>query len=192
MSLTMNAKYWSSRYQNKQTEWDLGEVSAPLVEIFRGIKKSAKILIPGCGNAYEAEFLFNSGYKNVYLIDIAKEPLETFRKRNEGFPEHQIILGDFFNHFGIYDFIIEQTFFCTIKPAIRSKYVLKTHKLLKSDGALIGVLFDRKFEGGPPFGGSKNEYQNLFNKVFREVEIKECVHSIQPRLGHEVTIKCVK
>ena len=67
----MDANYWSSRYQNKRTGWDLGEVSAPLVEIFKNIDINAKILIPGCGNAYEAESLYNSGYKNVYIIDIA-------------------------------------------------------------------------------------------------------------------------
>ena len=188
----MNANYWSSRYQDKQTAWDLGEASAPLVKMVEGIEKNAEILIPGCGNAYEAEFLFNSGYKNVHLIDIAKEPLEAFKKRNETFPNRQIILGDFFEHTGFYDYIIEQTFFCAIDPILRSKYVIKTHQLLNTNGKLLGVLFDRDFEEGPPFGGSKEEYQSLFNKVFRKVEIKECIHSIQPRLGAEVTIKCIK
>ena len=188
----MNANYWSSRYQDKQTGWDLGEASAPVVKMVEGIEKNAQILIPGCGNAYEAEFLFNSGYKNVHLIDIAKEPLEAFKKRNKTFPNRQIILGDFFDHSGHYDYIIEQTFFCAIDPILRSKYVLKTHQLLNTNGKLLGVLFDRDFEEGPPFGGSKEEYQSLFNKVFRKVEIKECIHSIQPRLGAEVTIKCIK
>ena len=188
----MNASYWSDRYQSKKTEWDLGEVSSPLVEIFKGIKKNAKILIPGCGNAYEAEFLFNIGYKNVHLIDVAKEPLEAFKKRNESFPHDQIILGDFFDHSGLYDFIIEQTFFCAIQPALRTKYVRKTHQLLKPRGELLGVLFDRDFEGGPPFGGRKEDYKTLFSKVFEEVEIQKSLHSIQPRLGAEVTIRCVK
>ena len=57
---------------------------------------------------------------------------------------------------------------------------------------LLGVLFDRPFEGGPPFGGSKEEYNVLFGEVFQQVEIQDCLHSIQPRLGAEVTIKCVK
>lgn len=188
----MNASYWSERYQSKKTEWDLGEVSSPLVEIFKRIKKNAKILIPGCGNAYEAEFLFNIGYKNVHLIDVAKEPLEAFKKRNESFPHDQIILGDFFDHSGLYDFIIEQTFFCAIQPALRTKYVRKTHQLLKPQGELLGVLFDRDFEGGPPFGGRKEDYKTLFSKVFEEVEIQKSLHSIQPRLGAEVTIRCVK
>ncbi len=188
----MDANYWSSRYQNQKTGWDLGEASKPLVEIFQHIEKNAKILIPGCGNAYEAEYLYNSGYKNVYIIDLAKEPVEEFKKRNKSFPAHQIILGDFFAHVGAYDFIIEQTFFCAIEPVLRKKYVVKSHELLKPKGMLLGVLFDRPFEGGPPFGGSKEEYNVLFGEVFQQVEIQDCLHSIQPRLGAEVTIKCVK
>lgn len=188
----MNANYWSDRYQRKKTAWDLGEVSSPLVEIFKDIEKNAKILIPGCGNAYEAEYLFNLGYKNVHIIDFAIEPLETFKKRNESFPHKQIILGDFFEHSGQYDFIIEQTFFCAIQPALRTNYVLKTHELLKPKGELLGVLFDRDFEGGPPFGGRKEDYKTLFSEVFEEVKIQNSLHSIQPRLGAEVTIRCVK
>ena len=188
----MDASYWSKRYRNKETRWDLGEVSAPLVEIFKEIEKDSAILIPGCGNAYEAEFLFNSGYKNVCVIDVAKEPLEAFKKRNPSFPNHQIILGDFFDHSGAYDFIIEQTFFCAIDPSLRSNYVQKMYQLLKKDGKLMGVLFDREFEQGPPFGGGKEEYKNLFSAVFSKVEIQDSLQSIQPRAGAEVTIRCVK
>ena len=34
----MDASYWSQRYQNQRTGWDLGEVSPPLVEIFKEIE----------------------------------------------------------------------------------------------------------------------------------------------------------
>ena len=33
--------------------------------------KTASILIPGCGNAYEAEYLLANGFKNITIIDIA-------------------------------------------------------------------------------------------------------------------------
>ena len=188
----MDASYWSQRYQNQRTGWDLGEVSPPLVEIFKEIEKDSEILIPGCGNAYEAEYLFNSGYKNVYIIDVAKEPLEAFKKRNLSFPDHQIIQGDFFEHMGTYDFIVEQTFFCAIEPSLRTKYVKKMHQLLKQEGKLLGVLFNREFDGGPPYGGRKEDYKTLFSAVFRKVKIQDSLKSIQPRLGAEVIIRCFK
>jgi len=69
----------------------------------------------------------------------------------------QVLLGDFFNHKGEYDLIIEQTFFCALPPTMRQKYVWKMHELLAKDGILAGLLFNRKFEVSPPFGGSQEE-----------------------------------
>jgi thiopurine S-methyltransferase len=189
----MNSAYWSLRYQNKQTGWDIGEASKPLLKLFEKIEnKDDKILIPGCGNAYEAEYLFDSGYKNIYIIDIAEEPILAFKNRNPNFPKNQILLGDFFKHKGSYNVIIEQTFFCAIDPELRPRYVNKCYDLLKKNGKLLGVLFNREFEGGPPFGGNKKEYQTLFENVFTTVRIINSIHSIPPRMGNEVTIACKK
>ena len=189
----MDSKYWSSRYQNEQTGWDIGKASNPLIELFKHIEnKNLKILIPGCGNAYEAEYLFRSGFKHVHIIDIAPEPLEDFKKRNKDFPFSQIILGDFFLHQIQYDIIVEQTFFCAIDPNKRIDYVNKAYDLLHNGGELIGVLFDCEFEGGPPFGGNRNEYQELFESKFRRVSITDSTHSIEPRQGSEVILRCMK
>ena len=189
----MNSQYWSLRYKNEQTGWDIGEASKPLINLFNGLNnKDLKILIPGCGNAYEAEYLFDAGFNNVYLIDIAKEPLGDFKKRNPKFPTDQILLGDFFKHNGSYDIIVEQTFFCAIDPQLRPAYVNKCHDLLRINGKLIGVLFNQLFEGGPPFGGHELEYQKLFESKFNEVSITDSHYSIKPRQGNEVIISCKK
>jgi len=39
---------------------------------------------------------------------------------------------------------LEQTFFCSFKPENRDKYRDKILSLLKPDGKLVGVLFNRK------------------------------------------------
>ena len=85
--------------------------------------------------------------------------------------------------------IIEQTLFCAITPSMRQKYVQKVHDLLENKGKLVGILFDCSFENGPPFGGTKEEYQLLFSKEFKHVEITTCYNSIAPRAGKEVFIK---
>ncbi|MGB1729764.1 MAG: methyltransferase domain-containing protein, partial [Crocinitomicaceae bacterium] len=116
----MDESYWSKRYENNETGWDIGEASKPLIKLFHQFNnKEIKILIPGCGNAYEAEYLYNKGFTNVYIIDITEEPLKDFKNRNPNFPENQILHGDFFEHKGSYDLIIEQTFFCAINPQLR-------------------------------------------------------------------------
>jgi len=61
------SNYWENRYQNQQTGWDIGEISSPLKAYIDQLEdKSIKILIPGAGNAYEAEYLFLNGFK-TYL-----------------------------------------------------------------------------------------------------------------------------
>ena len=186
----MKDSYWSKRYQRNQIGWDLGEVSKPLITIFQTLNKEDKILIPGCGNAYEAAFLFNKGFQNVHIIDIAIEPLLNFKKHNKEFPKNQIIYGDFFDHQANYDVIIEQTFFCAIHPKQRNSYARKCSELINEKGTLKGVLFNRSFEGGPPYGGSEAEYHTIFKKYFNTVQIKSCNESIEPRMGYEVYIEC--
>ncbi|MEE3144606.1 MAG: methyltransferase domain-containing protein [Bacteroidota bacterium] len=189
----MDESYWSKRYENNETGWDIGEASKPLIKLFHQFNnKKIRILIPGCGNAYEAEYLYNKGFTNVYIIDISKQPLKNFKNRNPNFPENQILHGDFFEHKESYDLIVEQTFFCAINPELREKYVLKCHELLYPKGELLGVLFNREFEGGPPFGGNVEHYEKLFNSQFSSVNIEECKFSIKPRIGNEVIIRCKK
>ena len=58
--------------------------------------------------------------------------------------------------------------------------------LLKEDGRLAGLLFDKEFEKGPPFGGSKNEYLDLFSTEFEILKMEACLTSAKPRLGTEL------
>ena len=185
-STTLNADYWSNRYQMNDTGWDIGYGSTPLVEYLQTITdKQLAVLIPGCGNAYEAEWLLQNGFTNVTVLDISPVLTAALKERFKNQPIN-IITGNFFEHKGQYDLILEQTFFCAIDPTLRSSYVTKMHELLKPDGKLVGVLFNRSFEGGPPFGGSKEEYELLFSKHLHIKKMELCYNSIPPRLGAEL------
>lgn len=191
--IDLNEDFWSKRYQEGTTGWDLGQVSPPIKEYFDHCeKKDTRILIPGCGHAYEAEYLFHSGFKNVSIIDLSAEPLKAFSSRTREFPANQIIHGDYFELEGSYDFIIEQTMFCAINPELREAYVKKSYELLSEDGKLVGLLFDKQFEGGPPFGGCKDDYMKLFGQYFKNVKMTPCQNSISPRLGSELFIEISK
>jgi SAM-dependent methyltransferase len=188
----LNKEYWNNRYLQQQTGWDIGSVAPALKEyIDQLINKNISILIPGCGNAYEAAYLLQQGFKNVTLVDIApaataavEDKLSTYI--NNGL---QIITGDFFDLKTTYDLILEQTFFCALDPSLRSAYVEKMVSLLNPDGKLVGLLFNRHFEGGPPFGGSKLEYEELFTPKFN-IQMMDTAHnSIPPRAGTELFVK---
>src|SRR5258705_1723728 len=95
----LNEKYWETRYQSGETTWDIGYASTPLKSYFGQLTNlESKILIPGAGNSYEAEYLFQKGFANVFLLDITSAPLENFKKRVHTFPSSQLIQQNFFNH----------------------------------------------------------------------------------------------
>ena len=187
----LNEDYWSSRYQNKDVAWDMGKVSPPLKEYFDQLTdKSISILIPGCGNAYEAEYLLQNGFKNITLIDISPLPVDKLKKQYSAFlnKEIHIICGDFFALNQTFDLIVEQTFFCAIDPSLRTDYANKMPELLNANGKLTGVFFNRTFDAGPPFSGSKTEYNLLFKNKFQIRTMDECFNSINPRKGSELFV----
>jgi len=190
----LDRDYWTNRYKNNTAQWDIGNPSTPIVEYIDQLtNKELKILIPGCGNSYEAEYLFEKGFSNVFLIDLSPEPIERFKLRNPKFPKNQLIVGDFFEHIGEYDLILEQTFFCAINPSLRNKYVEKMNQLLKNRGKLVGLLFNCHFENeGPPFGGDRNEYLPLFESYFKIKTFDIALNSIPQRSNRELFIICSK
>lgn len=187
----LDQDFWNDKYINNQTGWDLGQVSPPIKAYIDQLKnKSTKILIPGAGNAYEADYLLKKGFKNITIIDIAPRLVEKLKGKWKNNSNVQILQSDFFNHKGKYDLIIEQTFFCAIDPSNRRNYVKKMNELLNQNGKLVGLLFDRYFERGPPFGGSKDEYEKLFTERFELDEFETAQNSVEPRSGMELWINC--
>ncbi len=187
----MNKDFWEQRYKNQQTGWDIGHISTPIQEYIDQLQdKQMKILIPGAGNAYEAEYLFRNGFENVHVLDIASDPLQNLKKRIPEFPFQNLHQTNFFQHTGKYDLIIEQTFFCALEPKIRASYAEKVAELLKPDGIVSGVLFNFEFKNdGPPFGGSKDEYLTYFSPYFKIEILEECYNSIPPRASNELFFK---
>ena len=182
--------FWNDQYIASTTGWDLGEVSPPIkAYIDQLTNKKLRILIPGCGNSYEAAYLLQQGFTNITLIDIAPTLVKELKNKFSLNNNIQIILGDFFKHQGEYDLILEQTFFCALHPAFRSLYVAAMKQLLAPNGKLAGVLFDRLFEqNGPPFGGCKTDYISLFEKDFNIITIEHCYNSFSKRQGTELFI----
>ena len=191
--IAFDEKYWSSRYNNGQTQWDAGKITTPLKNYFDQIlNKELEILIPGGGNGYEAAYLHEKGFKNVFLLDFSPVPLENFRRKYPDFPVEHLLQQDFFNLGKRFDLMVEQTFFCALNPGLRSRYAKKAAEILKPGGKLVGVLFEGPLnETHPPFGGSKEEYLNYFEPYFSIQKMESCYNSIKPRQGRELWIDLV-
>ncbi|PQJ69045.1 methyltransferase domain-containing protein [Polaribacter butkevichii] len=192
--MNLSEEFWDKKYLNNKVGWDLGVVSPPLKMYFdQLINKDLKILIPGGGNSYEAEYLFNRGFKNVFVVDLSKTALTNLKNRVVGFPSSQLIHANFFDVETTFDLVIEQTFFCAIDPLLREKYALKMHHLLRAKGKLVGLLFDAKLnEDHPPFGGNKNEYISYFEPFFTMDVFTKCYNSYANRQEMELFMKFVK
>lgn len=189
--MQLDAAYWNDRYLNHQTGWDIGYAAPALTHYADQLPdKSISILVPGCGNGYEVEYLLQKGFTNVTVVDIAPSLTAALARRLERYTgkELTIITGDFFELEGQYDLILEQTFFCALDPELRKGYTNQMFDLLKPGGKLAGVLFNREFIGGPPFGGSKEEYKELFSQMFTIKVMEPCYNSITPRQGSEAFI----
>ncbi|HEY1047301.1 MAG TPA: methyltransferase domain-containing protein [Bacteroidia bacterium] len=191
MSSNLDKDFWDSRYENGETGWDLGDASPPLKRYIDQLEhKDLAILIPGCGNAYEAEYLIRNGFSNITLIDLSEALTDRLKEKFKNHESIKIICGNFFDLEGKFDLILEQTFFCAIDPSLRPDYVIKVHSLLNKSGRLAGLLFNRHFEkAGPPFGGDKSEYMDLFSKHFNIMSMDTATDSITPRAGNEFFIE---
>lgn len=192
MNSNTTKEYWSQRYKEERTGWDIGSPSTPIKEYIDQLTdKNLKILIPGAGNAYEAEYLIKQGFTNIFILDISEIPLQEFKQRNPDFPSGNLLCDDFFTHTETYDVIIEQTFFCSFPPLAetRKKYAEHMSELLHTNGKLVGLWFNFPLIGDMekrPFGGNKQEYLGYFEPYFEVKTFEKAYNSIEPRAGSEL------
>ncbi|MDP3445592.1 MAG: SAM-dependent methyltransferase, partial [Ignavibacteria bacterium] len=143
--------------------------------------------VPGAGFGWEVKYLFEAGFKNVFLLDFSAVAIEKFKGFCPYFPNDQIIVNDFFEHSETYDLIVEQTFFSGIPRSRRQEYFRKCSSLLSTRGKLVGLFFNHEFPfEGPPFGGTSEEYTQLLKKFFEIITFDLAYNSIKPRAQREI------
>jgi thiopurine S-methyltransferase len=188
-----DSNYWNKRYIESNTGWDIGYANPVLVEYVKeNYSFDDKILIPGAGTAYEVADLISEGYHNCYALDFSQKAKDNFLKQNPKVPNQNYLVNDFFEIDGKYDLILEQTFFCAIHPSKRVDYVHHMSQLLNKGGKLAGLLFEMEKEDGPPYGGSLEEYQELFSSSFDINKLGKTDRSIDSRLGRELFFEFIK
>ena len=193
----LDQAYWRGRYTANRTNWDAGVITPPLRAYFDqlGPADQRRILVPGAGRAYEAEYLHQQGFTAVFVADIAPEALQALQQRVPDFPTAHLLQEDFFTLRPTppFDVLVEQTFFCALDPALRPAYAEQCAHLLRPGGTLVGLLFETDFGDSPepPFGGTKEEYRAYFQPYFDFVHFETAYNSLQPRQGRELFI-CLK
>jgi hypothetical protein len=66
----LSKDYWNNRYEADEIGWDLKIISPPLkAYIDQLTDKNIRILIPGCGSGYEAEYLLKQvSIDNAFIL----------------------------------------------------------------------------------------------------------------------------
>ena len=177
--------FWESRYRDNLIPWDAGKVPAALQEYARNLPPGARVLIPGCGSAYEAAFLSDKGF-DVLAIDFSPAAVEAARKNLADFGAI-VRLADFFefDYGKAYDVIYERAFLCALPPRMWPQFAPRTAHLLRPGGELAGFFFFQTTARGPPFGTSPDALHALLDSGFELVEDKAVTDSIPVFQGAE-------
>lgn len=187
----MSEQYWEERYQKGETEWDKGEPSPGLVDFLAARPAPATgtpltVLVPGCGTGHDVRAWARAGCRATGL-DIAPSAVERAQTRNaqEKLP-CVFRQGDFLNDspFELFDFVFEHTLFCAIQPIERDTYVQATSRWLKENGRYVAVFYLIPDKDGPPFGSTREEIHQRFDRAF-ELEEEWVPRSYPNRTGLE-------
>ena len=181
---------WQRHYEENDLGWDLGQVAPPFVKLWQEEKLLlGKVLVPGCGRGHEVVFLAENGF-DVTAIDFSSGAVtylkNALKKRNL---EGRILHQDFFSldesHEGVYDLVLEQTFFCAISPKQRRDYVLNVSRILKPGGILVGLFYHTDEQGGPPYNTTREDIEMHFSKKFEIQELDKTSLSAEQRKDKE-------
>lgn len=169
--------FWEDIYKRNDIGWDLNGPTPIFVKIANKLKPG-KIIILGCGRGHDA-IIFSKLNFEVTAVDFAPSAinyLEKLCKKNNikvnAVQSDIFSLGKYYDNY--FDYIIEQTCFCAIDPKRREEYERLVFRILNSAGNLIGLWYplDKAIEdGGPPWGVSRSNLKNIFEK--RWIVIKE-------------------
>jgi SAM-dependent methyltransferase len=168
------AQFWDERYQAGFIPWDAGSVPHALIDFVGRRAPGPRVLVPGCGSAYEAGWLDAQGFR-VTAIDISTGALERARTLlGAALAERVLRQADFFEIDAEFDWIYERALLAALPPARWAAYADNACRLLAPAGLLAGFFFidDAVDEArrGPPFAVRRQELVTLFDQRFDRVE----------------------
>src|SRR5262245_42732835 len=177
--------FWETRYRDRFTPWDAGGVPQALQDHLPQLAAGARILIPGCGSAYEALFLAERGF-DVIAIDFSPAAVEAAKGVMGRFAD-RVRLADFFDFDAgaPFDTIYERAFLCALPPKLWPGYPGRCTELLRPGGAIAGFWFFAETPRGPPFGATQAALDALMQPHFERIEDKPVSDSIEVFRGKE-------
>jgi SAM-dependent methyltransferase len=185
------AEFWDERYGADFMPWDAQGVPAALIDYVERARPAPRVLVPGCGSAYEAGFLYRRGFE-VTAIDISPRAIERARGvLGAEVADRVLRQADFFTLAGPFDWIYERALLCALPPSMWSQYAAAAERLLAPGGRIAGFFFIDDAvpdpRRGPPFASRAAEIDAVFAAGFSRGEQRpvEPGQSIAVFAGHE-------
>ena len=160
--------FWDERFAAGCTPWDARGVPPAFARFVaeHGAALGRRVLVPGCGSAYEAALLDAAGFE-VLAIDYAAAALARARAVLAADVAARVLRqADFFTFDAApFDWIYERAFLPALPPALWPRWATRVRELLVTDGVLAGFFFLDETAAeprrGPPFAAARAELDAL-------------------------------
>jgi len=191
MLTTTEPQYWEQRYQENTAQWDIGMAAPPLASLLASSEApiAGKTAVIGCGQGHDA-ILFAKHDFDTIGFDFAPSAIILGQKLSQTSEiSMQFLQRDIFElpqeFAASFDYAIEHTCFCAIRPEQRPDYVNMVRSILKPTGELIALFWAHNRPDGPPFGVTLEEIKDLFSASFDTSNISPVNNSIASRNREE-------
>lgn len=179
-------EFWNQRFREGRIAWDAASVPAELDSYLAKRRGGDRVLIPGCGSAYEVRSFSEKG-DEVVAIDFSAAAVDKARAEL-GQWGRAVVLGHFFSYdFGTepFDIVYERAFLASLPRKAWPSYAARVAELLRPGGSLIGFFVYGDQRGGPPFCLRASELAELLGEAFQKLEEAVVATSVPVFQGKE-------
>lgn len=176
-------EFWDERFAAGITPWDLGGVPPDLKSWLATPRGRLRVLVPGCGSAYEARYMAELGHE-VTAIDFSDAALAAALRVMGPFSD-ALVKADFFSFQpAVFDLVYERAFLCALPRARWDDWGRRVSALVRSGGVLAGFFYFDDNRRGPPFGIAPEALARLLER-FERVEDRLAARSLTVFQGKE-------
>lgn len=179
-------EFWDLRYGADFRPWDAGRVPRQLKAFVAAQPRPLRVLVPGCGSAWDVRFFAEAGW-HVVGIDFSAEALAAARPVLGPYAD-RVRQADVFAPIpeAPFDVVYERAFLCALPRRLWSAWGARMAELVERGGVLAGYFFFDESERGPPFPlHGEPELRELLGSAFERVADEAVDDSLEAFAGRE-------
>lgn len=179
-------EFWDLRYRAGFAPWDAGRVPTQLRAFADAPAVARRILVPGCGSAWDVRYLAERGW-DVLGLDFSAAAVAAARAVL-GPHADRVREGDVFAPIPgtPFDVVYERAFLCALPRRLWPAWGERVAQLVRAGGRLAGFFYFDEGERGPPFAlHAQAELDALLAPAFTSIEDAAVPDSIPVFAGKE-------